>query len=260
MIFAPLLQPKIDEMNEGLAPGHNIKIAGILEELGKNNAALIATLPIVIGMTFFLLIAAVWRFPPPAGDLPQPAVRNFGAFFGLLVMQSPFGFMAILSLFALFGVIINNSIVLVDRIDIERNAILAEDVERPKSAAETSASSRTRIRSGDFGLSPTLPPGGDDDADDDRGAASADHRAGCAVLRVRQFGRFRPSDWDVRGLAGPHSSSLLPVLRHPQVRPLRRNKAGAKESGGNGCIAQSAVCSARGESMTNKSVHCGLRI
>lgn len=138
--LAPQLQPKIDEMNKGLAPGHNIKIAGILEESGKNNAALIATLPIVIGITFFLLIAQFGDFRRPLVIFLSLPFATFGAFFGLLVMQSPFGFMAILSLFALFGIIINNSIVLVDRIDIERNAILAEDIERPQSAANTSAS------------------------------------------------------------------------------------------------------------------------
>ncbi len=138
--LAPQLQPKIDAMNADLAPGHNIKIAGILEESGKNNAALIATLPIVIGMTFFLLIAQFGDFRRPLVIFLSLPFATFGAFFGLLVMQSPFGFMAILSLFALFGVIINNSIVLVDRIDIERNAILAEDAERPEGAAETSAS------------------------------------------------------------------------------------------------------------------------
>jgi multidrug efflux pump subunit AcrB len=132
--LAPILQPRIDAMNAGLAPGHNIKIAGILEESGKNNAALIATLPIVIGVTFFLLIAQFGDFRRPLVIFLSLPFATFGAFLGLLVMQSPFGFMAILSLFALFGVIINNSIVLVDRIDIERGAILAEG------AAETAAS------------------------------------------------------------------------------------------------------------------------
>jgi len=134
--LAPILQPKIDAMNEKLAPGHNIKIAGILEESGKNNAALIATLPIVIGMTFFLLIAQFGDFRRPLVIFLSLPFATFGAFFGLLVMQSPFGFMAILSLFALFGVIINNSIVLVDRIDIERSAILADGAAQAQSNAE----------------------------------------------------------------------------------------------------------------------------
>lgn len=138
--LAPMLQPKLDAMNEGLAPGHNVKIAGILEESGKNNSALVATLPIVIGITFFLLIAQFGDFRRPLVIFLSLPFATFGAFLGLLIMQAPFGFMAILSLFALFGVIINNSIVLVDRIDIERNEVIAEDVARPKGAAQTSAS------------------------------------------------------------------------------------------------------------------------
>lgn len=42
-----------------------------------------------------------------------------GAALGLYLMQATFGFMVILGLFALVGILINNSIVLVDRIDIE---------------------------------------------------------------------------------------------------------------------------------------------
>ena len=43
------------EMNATMAPGHEVKIAGILEESGDSNAALGATLPVVLGLTFFLL-------------------------------------------------------------------------------------------------------------------------------------------------------------------------------------------------------------
>ena len=225
--LAPLLQPKLDEMNAGLAPGHNVKIAGILEESGKNNAALIATLPIVIGITFFLLIAQFGDFRRPLVIFLSLPFATFGAFLGLLVMQAPFGFMAILSLFALFGVIINNSIVLVDRIDIERNAVIAEDVERPK-AQQTLGEPRARIRSGDLRLSAALSPGCDDDADDDCGSAPADHRAGCSVLRLCEFGRLWPSGRHFCGLARPYSGSLLPLLRHPQNRPRRRRRGGGE--------------------------------
>jgi multidrug efflux pump subunit AcrB len=44
-----------------------------------------------------------------------------GAAAGLHIMQADFGFMVILGLFALFGIIINNAIVLVDRCEIERS-------------------------------------------------------------------------------------------------------------------------------------------
>ncbi|MGB7406738.1 MAG: efflux RND transporter permease subunit [Pacificimonas sp.] len=137
--LAPQLQPKLDELNETMAPGHEVKIAGILEESGQTNAALASTAPLVFGIIFFLLIAQFGGFKRAfviVGVLP---FVTFGAFLGLLIMQSTFGFMAILSLFALIGIIVNNSIVLVDRIDIERNETLEADAERPDSADETSA-------------------------------------------------------------------------------------------------------------------------
>jgi multidrug efflux pump subunit AcrB len=45
-----------------------------------------------------------------------------GGVLGLIIMNAPFGFMVILGLFSLAGIIINNGIVLVDRIQIEEEA------------------------------------------------------------------------------------------------------------------------------------------
>lgn len=44
-----------------------------------------------------------------------------GTVSGLLVMNAPFGFMVTLGIYSLAGIIINNGIVLIDRIDIERS-------------------------------------------------------------------------------------------------------------------------------------------
>ena len=66
-----------------------------------------------------------------------------GAAIGLHVMRADFGFMVILGLFALFGIIINNAIVLVDRIDIERDiSAKANDGEEDLTAAIIAASLR----------------------------------------------------------------------------------------------------------------------
>ena len=44
-----------------------------------------------------------------------------GVVIGLLVFQEPFGFMPFLGIIALAGIIINNAIVLIDRMEIEQN-------------------------------------------------------------------------------------------------------------------------------------------
>jgi multidrug efflux pump subunit AcrB len=64
-----------------------------------------------------------------------------GAALGLFTMGANFGFMVILGLYALAGIIINNAIVLIDRIDIERE----EGGEETATEAVISASVR-RLR------------------------------------------------------------------------------------------------------------------
>jgi len=120
--FAPTLRAELDELNATLAPGHSIEFAGILEDTAEANAALASTMPVVL---FIILTLLIFQF----GDLRKPMVilltlpfTFIGAAVGLNLLPATFGFMEILGLYALIGVIINNSIVLVDRIEIERAA------------------------------------------------------------------------------------------------------------------------------------------
>ena len=72
------------------------------------------------GMLILLLL--VWQFNSlrkPAIILATIPLGLIGVTFGLLVANSSFGFFTILGLIALSGIIINNAIVLLDRIAIE---------------------------------------------------------------------------------------------------------------------------------------------
>ena len=67
----------------------------------------------------------IWQF----NSFRRPAIILFtlplafvGALVGLFLFRAPFDFFGILGLLSLAGIIINNGIVLIDRIDIERNA------------------------------------------------------------------------------------------------------------------------------------------
>ena len=46
-----------------------------------------------------------------------------GVVIGLLVFQEPFGFMPFLGVISLAGIVINNAIVLIDRIEVEQNTL-----------------------------------------------------------------------------------------------------------------------------------------
>ncbi len=117
--MVPILAPKIAEFNKTLAPGHYVEFDGLLNEINATNAALAATMPLIFSLFLVTLVLQFNGFKRPILLLMTLPFVVIGAAVGLYVMQATFGFMVILALFALIGILINNSIVLVDRIDIE---------------------------------------------------------------------------------------------------------------------------------------------
>jgi multidrug efflux pump subunit AcrB len=112
------LKPAIESLD--LPPGHKWELGGELEQSAKAQAYLFANMPYAIAGIILLL---VWQFNSfrRAGIILLTIPLTFiGASIGLIVMNSVFGFMVILGLLSLAGIIINNGIVLIDRIDAER--------------------------------------------------------------------------------------------------------------------------------------------
>jgi len=114
-----VLVPWLEEAAKSWPAGHNFEIGGETEESGDANASIAAELP-TAGMLILLLL--VWQFNSlrkPVIILATIPLGLIGVTFGLLVANSSFGFFTILGLIALSGIIINNAIVLLDRIAIE---------------------------------------------------------------------------------------------------------------------------------------------
>ena len=132
--MAPMLAEPLAAFNDGLAPGHFAELDGILDDSGATNAALAATLPLILGMILVFLVTLFNGFSRPIILLMGLPFAVIGAAVGLVVMGATFGFMVILGLYALMGIIINNSIVLVDRIDIERREAEEDTVDAVISA------------------------------------------------------------------------------------------------------------------------------
>jgi len=117
------LQLVIDERIQALAAdlpiNHEILYSGAIEESKAAQKALGASMPMVIGFILILLVAQFNSFRQAAIITLTMPLSFIGAVIGLLVMQAPFGFMVTLGLYSLAGIIINNAIVLIDRIKIE---------------------------------------------------------------------------------------------------------------------------------------------
>ncbi|MBT4759433.1 MAG: efflux RND transporter permease subunit [Nitrosomonadales bacterium] len=118
--FKEVLDPIVDELNEGLPANHLIKYDGVIRESKEAQESLSASVPLVIGLIIILLVAQFNSFRRPLIILITIPLSFIGAVLGLLVSGSNFGFMGTLGLYSLAGIIINNAIILIDRIDLER--------------------------------------------------------------------------------------------------------------------------------------------
>ena len=118
--MAPLLQPQIDALNQQMKAGHQIEFDGIVKDSKIGKAALFAGFPLCLGLAIILLVAQFNGYLRPLIVILTIPLVILGVGIGLNVMQAQFGFLVILGLFALAGIIVNNAIVLIDRIDIER--------------------------------------------------------------------------------------------------------------------------------------------
>jgi multidrug efflux pump len=113
------IRPRIAELTAGWPPGYGVEYGGEFEENEKANASIMAQLPI---SAFIILMLLVWQFNSFRKTLIiliTVPMGLIGAILGLFLTGSEFGFMSMLGMVALAGIVINNAIVLIDRIQLE---------------------------------------------------------------------------------------------------------------------------------------------
>ena len=131
--------PKLEGIRKSLQPAYRIEIGGAIEESEKGNASINKLFPLmVIGMLTLLMIQ-LQSFSRLVLVFLTAPLGIVGASLGLNVAGSPFGFVALLGLIALAGMIMRNSVILVDQIetDVEhgltrREAIVEATVRRAR--------------------------------------------------------------------------------------------------------------------------------
>ena len=114
------IRPEIEAL--GLAEDYRWEVGGEIEQQAEALPKLFKYLPHCF---FLIIVLLIWQF----NSFRRPAIILFtlplafvGALVGLFGFRAPFDFFGILGLLSLAGIIINNGIVLIDRIDSERNA------------------------------------------------------------------------------------------------------------------------------------------
>ncbi|MFZ5842095.1 MAG: efflux RND transporter permease subunit [Pseudomonadota bacterium] len=109
----PLLQPIRDKM----PPGYRIEIGGSLGESAKSQASINAQVPLMIAVIVTLLMLQLQSFARTTLTLLTAPLGLIGVTTFLLIFNQPFGFVAMLGVIALAGMIMRNSVILVDQIE-----------------------------------------------------------------------------------------------------------------------------------------------
>jgi len=115
----PEIEAWLEEESSGWPPGYTWELGGETEAQDESNASIGAKLPIAGLLILMLLIAQFNSVRRTAIILLTIPLGLIGVIIGLLALRSYFGFMTMLGVISLAGIVINNAIVLIDRIDTE---------------------------------------------------------------------------------------------------------------------------------------------
>lgn len=121
------ITPWLNEQAQNWSPGYSYKFGGDAENTNENMGAVIKYLPLCGFIILLLLVIQFNSFRKMIMVYCTIPLSLIGVSIGLLTFQEPFGFMPFLGIIALAGIIINNAIVLIDRMEVEQNELKREE-------------------------------------------------------------------------------------------------------------------------------------
>ena len=118
-VVAALEQPIADFAAE-LPQGYRIEIGGVAEESAVSRASVLAVVPIMILLMLTVLMFQLGKFRSLFVVLAVLPLSIIGVVLALLVSNRPLGFVAMLGILALIGMIAKNAVILVVQIESDR--------------------------------------------------------------------------------------------------------------------------------------------
>ena len=110
------IQPRLATLRAGLPPGYRIEAGGPFEENVKAQSSINAGMPVMLTLVVALLMIQLQRFSLSVMVLLTAPLGIVGVAAALLLSGRPFGFVAMLGTIALGGMIMRNTVILVDQI------------------------------------------------------------------------------------------------------------------------------------------------
>ncbi|WP_295431093.1 efflux RND transporter permease subunit [uncultured Thiodictyon sp.] len=116
------LAPKIAELTAGLPVGYTIELGGTVEESAQSQASVMAVVPLMLLIMLTVLMFQLRSFPLLIMVISVVPLGLIGVVGALLLANKPLGFVAILGVLALVGMIAKNSVILITQIEQDRAA------------------------------------------------------------------------------------------------------------------------------------------
>ncbi|QNK73258.1 efflux RND transporter permease subunit [Variovorax sp. PAMC28562] len=101
---------------------YRIEVAGAVEESSKGSSSIVVGVPIMLFLVFTLLMLQLHSFSRSLLVFITGPLGIAGVSAALLLLNRPFGFVALLGVIALMGMIQRNSVILIDQIESDRSA------------------------------------------------------------------------------------------------------------------------------------------
>jgi multidrug efflux pump subunit AcrB len=116
----PQLKALEDKWIQAGQGAYRIVVAGAVAESAKGSTSIVAGIPIMLFITFTLLMLQLHSFSRAVLVFLTGPLGIAGVAGALLLLNRPFGFVALLGVIALMGMIQRNSVILIDQIEQDR--------------------------------------------------------------------------------------------------------------------------------------------
>ncbi|MBY3190568.1 efflux RND transporter permease subunit [Rhizobium laguerreae] len=111
------LKPKVEEFQKGLPVGYKVEVGGAVESSADSQGPIVAVAPLMLFAMATILMIQLQSFSRLFLVFAVAPTALIGVVAALLLSNAPMGFVAILGVLALIGILIRNSVILVVQIE-----------------------------------------------------------------------------------------------------------------------------------------------
>jgi multidrug efflux pump subunit AcrB len=111
------LEGAVETFRSTLPPGYRVVLGGVIEDSAKAKGSIFAVFPLMLVLMMTILMVQLRSFQRLFLVLLTAPLALIGVAASMLLAQAPMGFVAILGVISLIGMVIRNSVILIAQID-----------------------------------------------------------------------------------------------------------------------------------------------